>query len=333
MDSLSRLRLSVLAVIALLLLGTLGFHVIAGWAILDCLYMTVLVLTTIGFREVGPIGASGKVFTIVLALVGLTVIAVAFGSIIEALVSEDIRATLKRKKMDRKIASLRNHYIVCGYGRMGQQIVKDFMAAGAPFVVVESNPEQLPRLQEHCVLHVIGDASDDEALLAAGIKRAKGLIAVAPTDADNIYISLTAKSLNPGIYIVARSTHEEIQDKIYRAGADEVISPYVIGGRRMAAAILNPNSIDLMDTQVAREHLELQLSELTVDIRSPLAGMTLRESRIRTKTGAVVVAIKTDGGYSVVPDSATPILPGNVLIVAGTRLSIESLKKLCEGPE
>jgi len=333
MNSISRFRLSILAVVSLLVLGTLGFHVIEGWSIVNSLYMTVLVLTTIGFREVAPLSLYGKAFTIVLALVGISVIFIAFAIIVEVVVSEGVRNTWRKKKMHRQIAAMRNHYIVCGFGRMGQQIAKDFVAAKAPFVVVECNPEQLPRLEEHDIPHVEGDASDDEVLLAAGIKHAKGLIAVAPTDADNIYISLSARTLNPKLYIVARSTHEETQDKLYRAGADEVISPYVIGGRRMAAAILRPNIIDLMDTHVAREHLELQLSELTVQSGSSLAGKTLKESRVKSVTGVMVLAVKTNGGYKVAPDADMPLEAGYVLIAAGTPANVEKLKQLCQSPQ
>lgn len=333
MDPIRQLRFALLIVLVLIALGTAGFILIEDLSPLDALYMTVITVTTVGYEVVKPLSRPGKVFTIVLALSGVSIIfAVVFwtiGNAIEIAASDKLQHLFWRRRMEKTIRGVKDHYIVCGYGRMGQAIAAEFRARNVPFVVIENNPEQLPRLVTEKALFVEGDASDDKALLAAGVDRAKGLISVAPSDADNTFITLTAKGLNPGLFVVARSIKVEDEPKLRRAGADRVISPYILGGKRMAWAVLRPAVVDFLESALHSESLELEISEVTVTASSEFADRTIRESGIREKSGATVIAIKSRGGAltsSPAPD--IPIREGDVLIAVGTPRQLEALQEI-----
>lgn len=238
----------------------------------------------------------------------------------------------RRRKMERTIAEISNHYIVCGYGRMGQQIVKDFRHSNVPHLVVESNPVQLPKLIGQDVPHVEGNASEDRVLIAAGIERAKGLIAVAASDEENVFIVLTARGLNPDLFIVARSILEENEDKLKRAGANRVMSPYILGGRRMAAAALKPRAMDFLDFLVRSDHGEMDIGDLTVSPESCLIGMTIKDSDIRQRTGVLILGVKRRGsdGY-LNPEADFEIREGDELVVMGSAEQIDKAEHLaCE---
>ncbi len=239
----------------------------------------------------------------------------------------------RRRKMDRTIAKLSDHYIVCGYGRMGQQIVKDFNHSGVPYVVVEWNPVQLPKLIEQGVPYVEGNASEDRVLIAAGIERARGLIAVAASDEENVFIVLTARGLNPNLFIVARSILEENEDKLRRAGANRVMSPYILGGHRMAAAALKPRAMDFLDFLVRSDHGEMDIGDLTVSASSPLIGRTIKESGIRQSTGVLILGVKPQGGGEgyVSPDAEYRICEDDELVVMGSSEQIDKAERLVLG--
>jgi voltage-gated potassium channel len=201
-DPIKHFRLAVIALIALAALGTLGYHILMGWSLLDSFYMTVITLATVGYREVGELDAAGRVFTISLIVFGVTIVFWAGASLVDAVVGEHVWHVLQRKRMDKYLAKLRDHFIVCGFGRMGQQIVKDLQREGVPHAVIERNPEQLPKLVAQDIPFVEGNASDDKALKAAGIEHAKGLITVAPSDEDNVFITLSARA---AVQLVAES--------------------------------------------------------------------------------------------------------------------------------
>lgn len=235
----------------------------------------------------------------------------------------------RRRRMDKQIAGLSNHYIVCGYGRMGQQIVKDFQHDEVPHVVVESNTVQIPRLVEDNVPFVEGNASEDKVLTAAGIKRAKGLIAVTATDEENVFIVLTARGINPDLYIVARSILEENEDKLKRAGANVVMSPYTLGGHRIAAAVLKPRAMDFLDLLVHSNHLDMEIGDLTVKAASPFAGKSLEESGIREASGVLILAIKRKAGETIPnPDSRSVVEVGDELVVMGTSAQLDAAENL-----
>lgn len=333
MDPIKQIRFAIIVVIILLALGTVGYMTIEGWSYLDSLYMTVITLTTVGYEVVKPLSHAGKVFTIVLALSGVTTIfAVVFwtvGNAIELAASHQMQHLFWRRKMGKIIKNVKNHYIICGYGRMGQAIATEFRARNIPFVVVENNPEQLPKLITEKVLFVEGDATDEKMLIAAGVESAKGLITVAPTDADNTFIVLTARGINPNLFIVARSIRVEDEPKLRRAGADRVMSPYILGGKRMAWAVLRPSVVDFLESTLYSESLELEISEITVTAKSEFVNQTIRDSRIREKSGATVIAVKSRGGaLTSSPSPDMEIREGDVLVAVGTPRQLETLQSM-----
>ncbi|MCX8053663.1 MAG: potassium channel protein, partial [Armatimonadetes bacterium] len=306
-----------------------------GWTFLDSLYMTVITLGTVGFREVRPLDASGKVFTIVLIIFGVGSVFWAGASLIEAVIGEQIWHAIQRKRMQKRIDSMRDHYIICGFGRMGQQIAKDLGRENVPYVVIERNPEQLPKLIAWEIPYIEGNASDDKVLKAAGIERAKGLITVLPTDEENVFITLSARALNPNLFIVARSILVENENKLKMAGADRVMSPYVMGGRRMAAAVLRPNVLDFMELATYGEHPNIMIEELPINPGSCLIGQTIAGSELKKQTGVTVVAIKRASGTIVPNPSADEVIAeGDVLIVLGVPEQLPNAEKMvCPGPD
>jgi len=332
-DPIRQLRFAAFVVVVLLGLGTVGYIYIEGWSVLDSLYMTVITLTTIGYEVVKPLSTAGKIFTIVLALAGVsilfTVVFWVVGNAIEIASAQKMQHLFWRRRMEKAIRGVKDHYIICGHGRMGQAIAAEFRARKVPFVVVENNPEQLPRLVAEKVLFVEGDATDEKSLLAAGVERAKGLITVAPTDADNTFIVLTAKGINPNLFVVARSITIEDEPKLRRAGADRVMSPYVLGGKRMAWSVLRPNVVAFLEGAMQSESLQLEITEVIVTGDSEFANKTIRESRIREKSGATVVAVKSrDGVLTSSPSPDVEIREGDVLIAVGTPRQLEVLQSM-----
>lgn len=333
MDPFRQLRFAALVVLVLIALGTLGYVYIEGWSILDALYMTVITLTTVGYEVVKPLSEAGKIFTIVLAISGVTLIfAVVLGAVgnaIEVASSEKMRHMFWRRKMDKLIRGIKDHYIICGYGRMGQAIAGEFRVRHVPFVVVESNPEQIPRLVADKAYFVEGDATDEKLLIEAGVERAKGLIAVAPTDAENTFIVLTAKGINPNLFVVARSIKIEDEAKLRRAGADRVMSPYILGGKRMAWSILRPTVMDFLESVADSETLQIGISEVVMSASSEFVGKTIRESGIREKSGATIIAVKSRGGaLTSSPSPQVEISEGDILVVVGMPQQLEFLQRM-----
>lgn len=234
--------------------------------------------------------------------------------------------------MDKLIANLSDHYIVCGYGRMGQQIIKDFVRQNVPHVVIEDNPIQIPKLIEQEVPFVDGKATDDKILVKAGIGRAKGLISVAATDEENVFITLTARELNPKLVIVARSILEENQTKLLRAGATKVVSPYILGGRRLSAAILKPKVVDFLELAIHTENMDLEMREYFVSETSSIAGKSVRDSGIRQASGVIILAVRRSTGEMVAnPDPELIIESGDEMIVMGKPAQLDAAEKLANG--
>ena len=328
-DAIKQFRLALMALVALVVLGTLGYHILMGWPLLDCLYMTVITLGTVGYKEVGWLDPAGKVFTITLIIFGVGIVFWAGASLIEAVIGEQIWHAFQRKRMQKNIDRMRDHYIICGFGRMGQQIAKDLGREDVPHVVIERNPEQIPKLIAWDIPFIEGNASDDKALKAAGIERAKGLITVLPTDEHNVFITLSARALNPSLFIVARSILEENEGKLKMAGADRVMSPYVMGGRRIAIAILRPNVLDFLEFATHLEDQSVIIEELKIGPGSELIGRTIAESRLRQKAGVTIVAIKKlDGGLVPNPPADEVLLEGDVLIVVGVPGKLPEAEKV-----
>lgn len=330
-DPIRQFRLALMALVALIVLGTLGYHILMGWTVLDSLYMTVITLATVGYKEVHELDMTGKIFTITLIIFGVSTVFWAAASLVEAVVGEQIWHALQRKRMNKHIETISDHYIVCGYGRMGQQIVKDLQREDVPFVVIEMNPEQLPKLIAQDIPFVEGDGSDDKVLKTAGIERARGLITVAPSDEDNVFITLSARALNPGLYIVARSIMEDNENKLKMAGANRVMSPYVLGGRRMAAAVLRPNVLDFLELAFHTDDVQLMVEELQVSPKARMSNKTLGFCDIRSEIGASVLAVKKVSGQTISNPSADVLIEeGDVLIVLGNPDQLILAQKLTE---
>ena len=332
-DPIRQLRLALLSLVALVVLGTFGYHILMGWGLLDSLYMTVITLGTVGYKEVGELDPAGKVFTISLIVFGVSIVLWAGASLVEVVVGEQIWHALQRNRMQKHILKLRDHFIICGFGRMGQQIVKDLQREGVPHAVIEKNPEQLPRLVAQDIPFVEGNASDDKILKAAGIEQAKGLITVAPSDEDNVFITLSARALNPHLFIVARSIQEENEDKLKTAGADRVMSPYVLGGRRMATAALRPNVGDFLELAMHTEEAQMMIEELTVSHESRLAGKTIEQCNLKSGAGVTLIAIKKASKKMIAnPSSDETLDEGDVLIVLGVPKELDRAQELvCPG--
>jgi len=313
----------VLFLLLVLLTGTVWFAVVEdGYTVLEAVYMTVITVSTVGFREVEPLDGSGRLFVVFLIVTGLAVMTYTLSAVGRVIVEGSIHRYVGRQRMLREIDKLKQHYVVCGHGRMGQILCEELKSEGVPFVVIEGEPEVAEELAAQGYLVVQGDATEDDVLQRAGVIRAKGLVAVVSRNVDNLYITLSAREMcreeNPGLYILSRATDERASSKITRAGADRVISPYVIGGMRIVQALLRPTVYDFVDVATQSGGLELMFEELPVAEGARLAGLTVGDSDIRKSYNVIVIAIKKATGDMVFnPGPATEIDGGDVLITLG----------------
>ncbi len=328
MHSFRSLRNALILFCVTLLIGTIGYMIIEHQDALDAFYMTIITLTTIGYGETFTLGTGGRIFTIFLVIGGVGSVGYALVSAVEFMVAGRISGIMGRRKMRKEIDSMLGHYILCGFGRVGQYIAMDLASARARFVVLEKDP----KVADHAL--ELG-YTDDEALRAAGIERAKGLVTALSSDAENLYVTLTARELCPHLFIVSRCNNEESEPKLRRAGADRVISPHSIGGRRMAAMLLKPNVWDYLDlvTRGDRiefnvENIEWRLDDIEIYPRSSLAGKTIEESKIYTVSGALILAVKKKGGgFNTKPQKDLRLDEGDSIIAIGT---VDQLAKLEE---
>jgi voltage-gated potassium channel len=326
-----QLGLAVTAIVGVLLTGTIGYVVIEGWNVLDSAYMTIISLSTVGFGEVRPLSDQGKLFTLALILGGVATVTATVTVGTQIILAGQLRKVMGRRKLEKGIRKIAGHYIICGYGRMGRIICTEFLRKPVAFVVIEENPDVFKRISGD-VLAIQGNAAEEEVLLEAGIKKARGLVSVASSDADNVYITLTATGLRPDLYIVARAGETGSEQKLLRAGASKVVSPYTIGGTGIANAILRPAVVDFIELVTKREHLELQMEEVLVESSSTLGDKTILEAGIRQNLGIIVVAVKKSDGYMEFnPASDTRIGRGDRLIVLGGGDSLSRLEELARG--
>jgi voltage-gated potassium channel len=327
-----RLLLLILIPALLIAVGTVGYTLIERWSLFDALYMTVTTLTTVGYGAVHELSVAGKIFTMLLLLGGVSTLIYAVTELIRFSVSGDLQIMLGRKRMARDLAKLHGHMIVCGYGRMGRLVCQEFSNHGIPFVAIDRDAGLFAELDMPHGLALTGDATSDALLQEAGVARARAVVTVVSADADNLYITMSARLLNDQLVIVARAENEAAEKKLVRAGATRVVSPYVIGGVRMANAVLRPNVVDFVELATRTEHLELQLEEARIAPGSRLTGITLQASRLRQEQGVIIVAIKKAAGHMVFnPPADTVIEAGDILITLGHRIQLDRLDTLARG--
>lgn len=331
-DSATLFWYSISFVVLVVIGGTVGYMDVEGWGFLDSLFMTLTTITTIGYGEVHPLTKSGVVFTILLIIFGVGTVAFAVRNATRMMLEGEFRNILGRKKVEQKIKELKDHYIVCGFGRMGRLICRELDRKPVPYVIIEKNTDNITEAEWESSLIIKGDADKDDVLLKAGVDRARGLITVVSTDADNLYIVLTARGLNPDLYIVARAGEEGSEKKLIRAGASKVISPYLIGADRMAQAVLRPAVVDFIEFATQSENLELKMEEVTINAGSSLAGLAINQCGIRQDLGIIIVAIKrSDGKMEFNPSPESVLHEGDCLIALGQPAQLKVLEEITNG--
>jgi len=319
-----------LALAGIFLIGTLWYSLVEGWRWEDAAYMTVITLATVGYGETHPLGSRGRLFTIALILMGVVnlgyIVNRFTAAVIEGYFLEGIRLRQQRRLME----SLLGHYIICGFSRTGRQIAKEFLAEGVAFVIIDSELESVQKAQEIGYIVFQGDATLDDTLLKVGIAKAICIVAALPSDAENLYTVLSAKTLNPDIRAIARASTEEAVQKLQRGGADAVISPYITGGKRMAAAALRPQILDFVDGILSGTDRQLYMEEFLLDSgRCPFVGQTLQKAKLRSQSGALVLAIRRlDGKLIGGPTGDTVLMSGDTLICMGTAEQLRDLNQI-----
>ncbi|MDZ8222294.1 potassium channel protein [Nostoc sp. ChiVER01] len=311
-------------------IGTLWYSLVEGWSWEDAAYMTVITLATVGYGETHPLGNRGRLFTIALILLGVVNIGYIVNRFTEAIIQGYFQQGIRLQQQRRLMESLTEHYIICGFSRTGRQIAKEFRAEGVSFVVIDSDMESVQRAQTEGYTAFQGDATLDDTLLKVGVERAMCIVAALPSDAENLYIVLSAKTLNSAIRVIARASTEEALQKLRRGGADEVISPYITGGKRMAAAALRPQVLDFVDGILTGADRQLYMEEFLLDPAfCPFVGQTLQKARLRSQSGALVLAIRrADGTLIGGPTGDTILMPGDRLIGMGTAEQLRSLNQI-----
>ena len=320
-----RILYAVLAVAVAIIVGTIGFALIEGWPLLDSLYVAAQTVTTVGYGDVSPTTRGGRFFAIIFMLSGVGVVLYALTWTVQSIVQSELLATFGQRRLSRKMSKLRDHFIICGAGRVGSHLIRNLQGTDCGFLVIESNPQRVAELIEMGIVVLVRDATLEESLREAGVERARGLAACLPDDADNVYVVLTARDLNPRLHIVARAVEEQAEAKLIRAGANRVVAPTLIGGHRMAVALTKPAVGDFIDS-ITANNLELAFEQLEVDGASPLVDLKLRDTNIRSELDIVIVSIQRSNGEVLFnPSGETMIKSGDMLIAIG---KAEAMMKL-----
>ena len=330
MSLLKRLAIAIMALLSILCLGTVGFHYLEGWNFPESLYATVVTLSTVGYGDFVPRSGEGMMFTVFIIIVGVGTMLYTVGLITETMIEGRLNIILGKGRLEKMINKMQDHYIICGCGRIGRLICKELAEEKVEFVVIDNNQEVIQKIAEEGYLHYKGDATQDKTLLAVGIKKAKGIICVLPSDAENLYVILAARELNQDIFILSRSDDEESEKRLLKAGANRVESPYMMGGMRMAMAILRPAMLDFVELTTMKQSLELRMDEIAVCEGSSYIGKSLEDSQIRQKFGLIVVAVKKESGKMIFNPMAKYVLESNdKLIVLGEVENINLFTNTC----
>lgn len=328
MNKTSKMKISVFIAALFFILGTAGYMIIEGWGILDAAYMTAITLSTVGFSEIHDMSEGGRLFTIFLIFTGVGYFLYLGGIFISSVVDGEIKNMLGRQRLDSKIKKLKDHYIVCGYGRIGRVLCKFVAEDTKDIVVVEQSEEKKDILEKDKLHYIIGDAGNEEVLEKAGIKRAKALVAALSADTENVFLVLTARQLNPDIYIMARAASTMVRKKLYVAGANQVESPYDVGGVSMGLKLLRPTVSNFLNTALSRESDAIQIEEAFVPETSDYTGKPLKDSGIRQDYNLIIIAIKEKSGHmEFAPHFETIIHPRDTLIVMGKAENLKAFRR------
>jgi voltage-gated potassium channel len=328
-----RLRRAIVLLLGVVVFGTVGYMLIEGWDWWDSLYMTVISVTTAGYKEVHPLSRAGELFTMVVLTIGVATVLYSFSFVMARVIEGDLESRWVRRRRARMLDELTNHFIVCGFGRMGLIIAQEFARQGIPFVIIERDPERMQRAIDGGFLAVEADASSEQVLKRVQIDRARGFIAAVSTDAENVYAVLTARLLKPDLYIIGRAETEDAKAKLVRAGADRVVSPYQIGGLQLAQTALRPAVVDFVQIATSSENIELNMEQVRIREGAVLAGRSIVEANLRQRFGVVVVGIqRTDGRMEFNPPPDAVMRAGDHLVVLGHLDKLRALEVAAGGP-
>lgn len=328
-NSTSHVLYAVFLAIGLFAFGTAGYMILLGWSLLDSMYMTTITLATVGFKEIGELNDAGRIFTMLLIGGGIVTVAYAVHVLVEYVVPENILFGLGRRRMRKRLARLKDHIIICGYGKIGQHVVDEFRGSGRNCVIIDRAAPEEHSTED--MIFVKGDATDEEMLMEAGLDRAGCLVAAVGTDADNLFITMTARIANPGLKIVSRATDARVRARLHRAGADSVVLPYEIGGRRIAAMVLKPSVCEFLDMTVTTGGEEMRIEEIDVPGASGLKGCDMLSADIRRRTGAIILAVKrSDGRMITNPNTDLVIQAGDKLLALGMSDQINAVRNLAQ---
>lgn len=328
-----RIAISLLILFLLVIIGALGYRYFLSVSWLDALYMTIITISTVGYQEVATMTPSAKIFSIALILLSLGTVGYLLTNIASSLFESNVMEALRRRKMKNSIERLENHYIVCGSGETGSAVIDYLTSKKVPFVVIDNNEDVIANLINHGVLAFVGNATQEEVLQQAQIQRAKGLIASLSRDSYNVYTVLTARGMNPDLYIVAKAIEKGADEKLKKAGANNTISPNEIGGRRLAASLVRPSIISFLDAITMAGEVEFDLEEIVIQRSSSLIDLSLKEARIPEKTRLMVMAIKKKNSSSLIfnPSSDEILAEGDTMIVLGQDSQVNVLRELATG--
>jgi voltage-gated potassium channel len=330
MEPQKRLRRGIIILASIIAAGTVGYMLIEGWALTEAVYMTVITVSTVGYGEIHPLSEAGRIFSIALIIGGVSGALFVFSALVEYVIEGRLGIARRRRQMKAKIAKLKDHFIICGYGRVGEEIARTFSEEDIPFVVIDSRPDNIALAEAQGYLYLLGDATSDKVLLEAGIERARALVAAVGSDADNTYIVLSARGLRPDLFIEARASAKEAEAKLKMAGANRIVAPNSIGARRMALLAIRPTVADFIDTVSFRRGRELQMENIVVPDSSQLVGQTV--ASIRQHSRANILAINRKSGKLLTnPADEESIELGDRLIIMGTAEQLTTLESLCEG--
>ncbi|WP_136809866.1 potassium channel family protein [Desulfosediminicola flagellatus] len=324
-----KLTISLLLLLLTIAFGTTGYVVFEHMPPFEAFYMTLITISTVGFSEVRPLSDIGRGITIVIIILGISLLTYTLGQVARIFIEGELRRVLGRRKLEKHISMLENHYIICGYGRIGAIIVKELQAAKIPLVVIEQDPASIAMLEADGILYLNMDATSDDALTAARLDRAKGLVTAVSSDADNVFIALSAKGIRPDIFILARASDVKNESKLIRAGASRVVCPYQMGGKRMAEILHKPTVVDFLDQTMVHDELGLQMEEAIIPTGSPITGKTVVSSKLRQDFGVIIIAIKRKSGEMVFnPGPAEVFDAGDTIVVIGKNAELKRMSAI-----